>query len=140
MLGTTFVTADASANFSGLTELPDVVAHLVTLQLQNQDGFSSQYGFRGTDYDYKLLVRNSRESPKVGFPLITRHNVEFQLTKRPTISNGVVTPAIPYVWSMTSRFPETGTQAIMSSVVYPVYGTLMATSAAKYLKTLNFES
>lgn len=140
MIGTTLATADTSTAHSGFTELPDVASHIITLALQNQDNFGSQYGYRGTDYDYKLLIRNTVESPRPGSPKITRHNAEFQMTKRATITSGIVTPSVPYVVGLTMRFPETGTQAFMVGLAAALTETLMGTSGAKLLKMINFES
>jgi len=140
MLGSSIATYDTTPG--GYTDLPDATAHITTLQLQNQDNFGSQYGFKGVDYDYKLLVRNSYESLKPGFPRISRHNAEFQLIKRPTISSGVVTPAIPYIAGVTLRLPETGTPAIMANVATNLFYLLMSGgfSASIQKKMMNFES
>lgn len=140
MIGSTLAMVDMSGVFGGFSDLPDDVSHILTLQLQNQDGFSSQYGYKGTDYDYRLLVRNTVESAKPGFPKITRHNAEFQLTKRATISSGIVTPAVPYVVGLTMRFPETGTTALMTSLTADLVGALCTSTGAKLLKMMNFES
>jgi hypothetical protein len=140
MIGSTFTTVDVSTVFGGFSDLPDATAHVVTLQLQNQDNFGSQYGFKGTLYDHKLLLRNSVESPKAGSPIIERHNAEYQLTLRETISAGVVTPAVPYVVSVTIRHPRTGVIGTSNLLAGNVLGAIMTASGARILKLLNFES
>jgi len=140
MLGSSIATSDVSG--ISVPDLPDAVAHIITLQLQNQDNFGSQYGLRGTLNDYKLLIRNSYESPKAGQPRISRHNAEFQMITRPTIVSGVVTPAIPYIAGVTVRLPETGTAAVMATVALNLFYLLGAGSftTAKLTKMMNFES
>lgn len=140
MLGSTFATADVSSVNGGFTELADVTAHAVTLQLQNNDQFGSQYGYRGTDYDYRCLIRNSYESPKVGFPRMSRHNAEFQLTKRATVTSGITTAAIPYFAGLTLRLPETGSATLLVGAAAAMLFTLLATSGQKLTKMTNFES
>jgi hypothetical protein len=140
MLGTSFAGVDMSAVLGGFTALPDHVSQVLTLTLRNNDNYSSEYGLKGTDYDYKMLVRNTRESPKVGSPLITRHNVELQVTKRATVSAGVVTPAIPYVFGMTARLPETGLTTIETSMIAFLCGSWLNSAGSKWTKLYNFES
>lgn len=140
MIGSTFATVDMSATWGGVADLPDATSHVTTLQLRNNDNFGSSYGYKGTDYDYEVLLRNTRESPKAGSPLITRHNAEFRLTKRATISSGIVTPAIPYVVGVTLRFPETGSVSVINALAGQLFGALGVSQGAKILKLLNFES
>jgi hypothetical protein len=139
MLGSTFALPDITA-FSGVSEFPDVTSHVVTLQLQNNDAYGSAYGFKGTDYDYKVLIRNTLESPVAGQPRKSRHNAHLDFTKRATVSGGVVTPAIPYSCDVTIRLPETGTVALgQSTAVYLLYA-LLGSNANKIPKMFNFES
>lgn len=138
MLGSTFAFTDISSASVG--ELPDVASHIVTLQLRNNDNFSAEYGLKGTDYDYKVAIRNIRESPKSGQPLLTRHSAEFQLVKRATISAGIVTPAIPYYASVVMRLPETGTTAILLTAACALQYAMLATAGSKMTKMMNFES
>jgi hypothetical protein len=139
MLGTTFVLPDVTA-FSGVSELPDVASHILTLQQRNQDNFGSAYGFKGTDYDYQVLIRNSRESVKPGQAALTRHNVELSMIKRPTVSAGIVTGAIPYYCSITFRQPETGTVVLGQGVGVSILYALLGSNANKIPKLFNFES
>jgi hypothetical protein len=136
VLGSSLVTPDHSTLWSGTLEFPDVVSHLITLQLQNQDSFGSQYGYRGTDYDYSVILRNLRESPKVGSPLMTRHSAEFRFTKRKTAS----ADAIPYFAACSIRMPETGNYLYAPSLLSTMPYILGNTSGAKILKMVNFES
>lgn len=141
MIGTTITTADLTAAWGNITvELPDVASHVMTLRQRNQDNFGSEYGYRGTDYDYQLLVRNTRESPVVGRPLMTRHNVTFNLTKRQVISSGIVTSAIPYQATLTLRLPETGTPGLLTGLGSNLAQIFLATDGANFKKMFNFES
>jgi len=140
MLGSSIATLDTTSG--GWSDLPDSVAHVTTLQLQNQDNFGSQYGLKGVLNDYKLLIRNSYESPKVGFPRITRHNAELQMITRPTISSGITTAAIPYIVGLTIRNPETGNPAIMADVAANLLYLMLVggRSTGTMRKMMNFES
>lgn len=141
MIGTSLATIDTSASWgTTAVELPDVVAHVVTMQQRNQDNFGSEYGYKGVDYDYQALIRNSRESPVVGRPSITRHNMTFNLTKRSTVSAGVVTAAIPYQVSMTLRFPETGIVGLAVAAWATMSAKIINTDGAILKKMINFES
>lgn len=141
MIGSTITTADLTAAWGNITvELPDVVSHVMTLRQRNQDNFGSEYGYRGTDYDYQLLVRNTRESPVSGLPRITRHNVTFNLTKRAVVSAGVVTPSIPYQASITLRLPETGIQGLLTGLGSNLAQIFLTSDGANFKKMFNFES
>lgn len=41
----------------------------------NQDGYSSEYSFRNGLRDIRVRIRHSKETAKVGLPLLERHNV-----------------------------------------------------------------
>jgi len=141
MIGTTITTADLTAAWGNITvELPDVVSHVMTLRQRNQDNFGSEYGYRGTDYDYQLLVRNTRESQASGLPRITRHNVTFNLTKRQVVSAGVVTAAIPYQASLTLRLPETGNPGLLTGLGSNLAQIFLTSDGANFKKMFNFES
>jgi hypothetical protein len=139
-IGTSIATRDLSTYEGGFSDLPDSVAHVTTLQLRNQDNYGSEYGFKGVDYDYKWLIRNTRESPKVGFPFISRHNALFSVTKRPALSAGILSQQVPYEVSVTIRYPETGTSLIMTAVAANLMAKLTVSQANMMLKMLNFES
>jgi hypothetical protein len=138
MLGSTAVLPDISAYSIG--EYPDVASHLVTLQLRNQDSYGSQYGYKGTDYDYVLDVRSSYETQRQGLPRFSRHNVNMAYTKRATVSGGVVTPAIPYTCAVTFRLPDTGTVANCHINSVALLSWLLTNAANKFPKIMNFES
>lgn len=140
-IGTTIATADLTAAWGNITvELPDVVSHVMTLRLRNQDNFSSEYGYRGTDYDYQLLLRNAKESQVAGSPKITRHNATFNLVKRAVVSSGVLTPAIPYQVSLTLRLPETGTQGLLTGLASNLAQIILTSDGANAKRMFNFES
>lgn len=140
MIGDTITTTDLSA---GTGDLPDATAHLTVLTKVNNDGFSSQYRYRGTDYDYQLDLRNTKENRRSDGVLFTRHNASFLLTKRATISAGVITPAIPYIGNVTFRMPETGditvARAMMGHLctIIGLYGTA---TTSRLVRMINFES
>jgi hypothetical protein len=139
-IGTSIATRDLSAYEGGFSDLPDTAAHITTLQLRNQDNYGSEYGLKGVDFDYKWLIRNSRESPKVGFPNISRHNALFSVTQRPALSAGILSQQVPYEVSVTVRYPETGTALTMAAVAANLMAKLTVSQANMMLKMLNFES
>lgn len=143
MLGSTFATPDISGLSIG--EYPDVSSHVVTLALQNQDGFASQYGYKGNDYSYKLLVRNSRESPKAGQVSMTRHNVEFHMIRsRIQADDGSVSVMeLPFILGITFRRPTVELSTVDRDLVH-VMSAVTAMSGsdglARWRKLINFES
>lgn len=140
MIGDTITTTDLSA---GTGDLPDASAHLTTLTKVNNDGFASQYRFRGVDYDYVLDLRNSKENTRSDGVQFTRHNAAFQLTKRATVSAGIVTPAIPYIGNVTFRMPSTGditvARALMGHLC-TIIGLYGSATTSRLVRMINFES
>ncbi|UJQ85680.1 MAG: putative coat protein [Wruxavirus allofaecicola] len=138
MIGSSVTTKDISADvaFTFTRELPDVASHVMSLQLRNQDNFSSVYGFKGVLHDYELLVRNSTESSKPGAVQYTRHNVEFRVTERATPS----ADAIPYIASFTVRHPKTGDVDVTAATAGVLAAFVASVDAAILDKMLNFES
>lgn len=51
-----------------------------TLIKINQDGYASAYYLREATQSYRVKIRNSKESGKVGSGLVERHNVEITHT------------------------------------------------------------
>lgn len=138
MIGDTIATNDLSASTG---DLPDATAHVTTLTKVNNDGFASQYRYRGTDYDYVLDIRNTYESVRSDGIKYSRHNAAFALTKRAVIASGILTPSIPYVCNITFRLPSTGDVAIATALaghlaeIIPIHS-----NGARLLKMFNFES
>ncbi|UJQ85165.1 MAG: putative coat protein [Boaesivirus pseudofaecivicinum] len=46
----------------------------------NQDGYSSEYLKKGTDYEVRARIRHSKEKARGSLPELERHNVEFTQT------------------------------------------------------------
>lgn len=137
MIGTTFGFTDQVATNGNF---PDHTANITTLALVNQDGFSSEYRFRGALHDYAVAIRNSNETPDKSGIIRTRHNVELRFTQRASIAAGIVTPAVPYVVGVTMRMPSAGTSALMLTSVNHLLRVLTASLSAIPGKMLNFES
>lgn len=136
MIGDTIATADLSA---GTGDLPDHTSHVTTFTKVNQDAYSSEYRFRGTNYDYKLLIRNTVESPRSDGIVFERHNVELSATKRADPAEG--TSAVPYIASFTVRMPRGGDISIMKAVAGHLASRIGPyDSGATLTKILNFES
>lgn len=142
MLGSTFLMPDVTAGFGGFTApvIPDHVANVVTLQLRNQDNYGSIYGLRGALHDHTVTIRNIRESPKAGLPIITRHSAEYALTLRATITGGITVAAVPYVVGCYIRLPETGTALQAAGALAELCASINQTVGAKAIKMMNMES
>nr|UJQ85598.1 MAG: putative coat protein [Leviviridae sp.] len=141
MLGTTFPFVNITAGFGSFaTAIPDLASSILNLPLRNQDNFGSVYGYKGALHDHVVTIRNIRESPKAGQPLITRHSAEYVLTQRPTIVAGVATPAIPYVAGSYVRLADTGTPLTLAGMLAELNAGLVISSGATLLKMMNFES
>jgi hypothetical protein len=138
MIGSSIATTDLSASTG---DLPDASSHLTTLVLVNQDGYASEYRFRGTDHDYKILVRNSTESPRKDGVRFTRHNVEMTLSERADPTADPPTSEVPYICSITARMPVGGDAAVMQSLAGHLATIVAITGNGSVLqKMLNFES
>lgn len=136
MIGDTIATADLSA---GTGDLPDHTSHITTFTKVNQDAYSSEYRYRGTDYDYVLKIRNTVESPRADGLTFERHNVELQVTKREDPSENI--RAVPYITSFTVRMPRGGSMPVMKAVAGHLLSRLGPyDSGATLTKILNFES
>lgn len=139
MIGDTIATNDLS---TGTGDLPDVTAHITTLTKVNQDGYSSEYRLRGTSHDYKLILRNSTEAPRKSDGMrFTRHNAELTVTKRADPEADPPTSAVPYIVSITARFPSGGDATVMKAVAGQAADRIcIAGSGSVLQKMLNFES
>jgi hypothetical protein len=138
MIGDNIATGDLS---SGTGDLPDATSHVTTLTKVNQDGYSSEYRFRGTDYDYRLLIRNSNENPRSDGVRFTRHNAEFTLTKRGDPEADPPTSDVPYICSFTARMPKGGDADVMKALAGHLANQIaLYSSGANLQKMLNFES
>lgn len=141
MLGSTFVTGNINGAWGSFAAgLPDAVSFVNTLQLRNQDNFGSVYGLRGVLTDHVVTIRNVRESPRQGFPLMTRHSVEYAMTVRETVAAGVVTAAIPYVATLVMRLPSTGSALVLATLAAACVSNPLTTAGTNAQKMMNFES
>nr|UJQ86000.1 MAG: putative coat protein [Leviviridae sp.] len=137
MIGSSWATSDLS---STIGDLPDATSHLTTFTLVNQDAYSSEYRFRGTDYDYVAKIRNTNESKRADGSLSTRHNAELTVTKRRDLGDPL-SKDIVYVASLTVRFPQGGSADIMKVVAGHICNSIaLSSSGARLQKMLNFES
>lgn len=138
MIGDTIATNDRSASTG---DFPDATSHITTVTKVNQDAYSSEYRYRGSEYDYKLLLRNSTEAPRADGVQFTRHNVEFTLTKRADYSVDPVVKALPYIVSITARMPTGGDATLMKVLAGHLADQVaIDTDGAILQKMLNFES
>jgi len=141
MLGSTFATDNVNGGFGSYAAgLPDAVSFVNTLQLRNNDNFGSVYGLRGALTDHVVTIRNARESPRAGFPLMTRHSVEYAMTTRESVSAGIVTPAVPYYATLIMRLPSTGSGLVLATLASACVSGVLMTAGLKAQKMFNFES
>lgn len=137
MIGDTIANVDNSANTGSLS---DWTADIVTLTKVNQDNYQSEYRYRGADFDYKVLIRNSVETPRSDGQQFTRHNIECTATLRGDSTAVPPTKDVPYIFSMTARMPKGGVVADMVAWMGAWTEWLNATAGAKLVKMVNFES
>lgn len=138
MIGDTVVTSDLSA---GTGDFPDATAHITTLVKVNQDAYSSEYRLRGDAHEYKLLIRNSVESPRKDGVQFTRHNAEFTFSLRADPSVSPPVSEVPYIFSITARMPKGGDAALMETLAGHLASIIAITDDGTILqKMLNFES
>lgn len=136
MIGDTIATSDLSATTG---DLPDATSHVTTLTKVNQDGYGSEYRYRGTDYDYKILIRNSVENPRSDGITFERHNVEFQVIERGDPAQALAD--VPYISSITIRCPKGGDHSLaMKSAAHLLSRFGQYDGGATLVKILNFES
>jgi len=135
MIGDTITLPD---NHTATGVLPDSTSDTVVLAKVNQDGFGSEYRYRGAAYDYRLLVRNSIEAPRKDGTVLNRHNIEVQATLRAT-ADGSVPKDVPYYASMTIRAPSSGDSSVLLAVAGAL-GKLLSVNDDVLEKLDNFES
>jgi hypothetical protein len=141
MLGSTLASDNVTGAFGSFAAgVPDAVTGVVTCALRNNDNFGSVYGLRGALTDHVFTIRNVRESPRAGFPLMTRHSIEYAMTTREVVSAGIVTNAIPYFATLVMRLPSTGSGLVLATMASSVVSAVLMTQGLKAQKMFNFES
>lgn len=142
MLGTTLATGNAST-WTAVGELPDVSSNVVTLRLVNQDNFGSEYRLGAEHLNYRMLIRNSVESPKKDGTIYHRHNLEASvIPNNPTdvVSYGF---GVPLIMSLTFRIPSSATPdgIKLAGALYGAWSQKFETSSGGFLlPVFNFES
>lgn len=86
----------------GATLTVTVNAVAKVLNRINQDNYGSEYSLRSTTEEYRMKIRNSKESPRSDGIVLDRHNVELTHTIFATPSAN----KIVRIYSFTQRVPE----------------------------------
>jgi hypothetical protein len=142
MLGTTLATGNAST-WTAVGELPDVTSNLVTLRQVNQDNFGSEYRLGAAHLNYRMLIRNTVESPKKDGTIYNRHNLEASVVPNNPTDVALYGHGVPLIVSLTFRIPSTSTPdgIKLAGALYGGWSAKFMTSSGGFLlPVFNFES